>query len=88
VKKIIAYILAKFPALRRVSTYVLARLTERSTWVGLTGVISVIGIGLTPAHAETIAMVGAAIASVVQVAVKDRHPAAATVEADDETPAA
>ena len=57
-----------------VITYILQRLVERSTWVGLTGVISVIGIGLTPQHAEVIALVGAAIASVVQVAVKDRHP--------------
>lgn len=60
-----------------VIAYILARLTERSTWVGLTGLISVVGVGLSPAHADAIAMVGAGVASLVQVAVKDRHPATA-----------
>jgi hypothetical protein len=61
--------------------YILQRLSERSTWVGITGAVTALGVVLSPEHAALIATVGAGVASVVQMVVKDHKPVVEAVEA-------
>lgn len=50
--------------------YLLARLKERSTWLGLIGLLSVLGVALSPEQAEAIATAGVAVAGVLGVVTK------------------
>jgi len=68
--------------------YILQRLSERSTWVGITGVASVLGVVFSPEHAAAVATVGATVASIIQVVVKDHKPASVAAEASADTDAA
>lgn len=52
--------------------FALARLKERSTWVGIIGVLSGAGIALEPAMASLIGAAGAAIAGAVLMVTKDQ----------------
>lgn len=45
--------------------FILDRLKERSTWLGVIGLATAAGVGLTPDQAAAIATGGAAIASAV-----------------------
>lgn len=47
------------------------RLKERTTWLGLIGLLSAAGIGVDPEQAETIAAGGVALSSLLLAATKD-----------------
>lgn len=51
--------------------YIVGRMKERSTWLGLVGVLASFGIAIEPAMAEAIAGVGIAAASVLMIVFKD-----------------
>lgn len=49
------------------------RLRERSTWVGLAGLVSALGIGIEPAQMDAIAAAGAAVAGLLAVFWPDKR---------------
>ncbi len=51
--------------------YIFARLKERSTWVGLIGLTTSLGMGICPLDIETIATIGTALASAIATLVPD-----------------
>lgn len=51
--------------------WILDRLKERSTWVGLTTAITAIGVGLSPEEASAIATAGVAVAGAIIAFTKD-----------------
>jgi hypothetical protein len=51
-------------------TWILDRLKERSTWLGLVSVLTGAGVSLQPELAEAIITAGAAVAGVVAIATK------------------
>ena len=51
--------------------FVIGRLKERSTWLGLIGIVTAAGVSLSPEQTEAIVAVGVAIAGVVAVFTKD-----------------
>lgn len=50
--------------------YLLDRLSERSTWVGIVAILSACGISIEPDQAVAIAAAGAAVAGAVNVFTK------------------
>lgn len=54
------------------TTWLLDRLGERSTWIGLTGFLTATGVSLEPDIAEAIGAVGIALASLIAMLTKDR----------------
>lgn len=52
--------------------WIIDRAKERSTWIGLTGLLTAAGIALSPEQAEAIATVGVALAGAVAVLTKDK----------------
>ncbi len=51
--------------------WLLVRLNERSTWVGLTGMLAAIGVGISPQQLEVITTVGVGTASAILAFTKD-----------------
>jgi hypothetical protein len=51
--------------------WMLNRLNERSTWVGLTGMLTAIGVGISPQQLEVITTVGVGTASAILAFTKD-----------------
>ena len=51
--------------------FILARAKERTTWVGVIGVASALGVTLKPDLAEAIASLGVAVASLVLMITTD-----------------
>ena len=51
--------------------FVVSRLKERSTWLGLIGIVTAAGVSISPEQTEAIALAGVAIAGVVAVFTKD-----------------
>lgn len=51
--------------------FVVDRMKERSTWIGLVGLLSSVGIALEPSMVEAIASVGVALSAVVMILTKD-----------------
>ena len=45
--------------------FITDRAKERSTWLGLTGLLTAVGIGLEPSQVEAIAVAGVAIAGLI-----------------------
>ena len=56
--------------------YLIDRLKERSTWLGLIAIATALGVGLTPEHQEAIATLGVAIGGLVAAFTSDNKPAA------------
>ncbi len=54
------------------TSWLLDRLAERSTWIGLTGFFTAIGVSLDPETGEAIGAVGIALASLIAMLTKDR----------------
>ena len=54
--------------------YLLDRLKERSTWLGLVGFLAVVGVALSPDQVESIATAGVAMAAAVAVFFPDVPP--------------
>ena len=51
--------------------FILDRLKERSTWVGLTALVTAAGIGLNPEQLEAITLAGIAVTGVIATFTKD-----------------
>lgn len=51
--------------------YILARLKERSTWLGIISIVTVAGVALSPEQSEAIVNAGVAVAGVVAVFTPD-----------------
>jgi hypothetical protein len=54
------------------ATWLLDRLAERSTWIGLTGFLTATGVSLEPEIGEAIGAVGVALASLIVMLTRDR----------------
>lgn len=52
--------------------WLLARLRERSTWLGITGCLASLGLAVAPELGEAIAGFGVAAASLIAVVTADR----------------
>jgi alpha-L-fucosidase len=52
--------------------WVLNRLSEKSTWVGVVGILSAFGVYVSPDLGEAIAAAGLAITGVIAFVVKDK----------------
>lgn len=52
--------------------YLIDRARERSTWRGLTGLISALGLALSPDQIEAIVAAGTAVAGLIGVLGRDR----------------
>lgn len=50
--------------------YILARLTEASTWRGIVLILTALGVSLSPDQAEAVVTVGLAVAGAAGVATK------------------
>jgi hypothetical protein len=61
--------------------WVLARLAERSTWVGAVTLLASTGMSLDPNQAALIVSVGGALAGAIMVFTKDHNAAEALMEA-------
>jgi hypothetical protein len=53
-------------------TYLTARLAERSTWLGIIGFASTIGITLQPQYQEAIITAGIGLASALAIVTADK----------------
>ena len=51
--------------------FVVSRMKERSTWLGLVGILSSFGVALQPEYVEAIASIGVALSGVVLVLTRD-----------------
>tara|TARA_E500000318_G_scaffold38584_3_gene37233 strand:- start:19 stop:195 length:177 start_codon:yes stop_codon:yes gene_type:complete len=54
------------------TSWLLDRLGERSTWIGLTGFLTATGVSLEPEIGEAIGALGIALASLIAMLTKDR----------------
>ncbi|WP_323796829.1 hypothetical protein [Nisaea sp.] len=54
------------------TTWLLDRLGERSTWIGLTGFLTATGVSLEPEIGEAIGALGIALASLIAMLTRDR----------------
>lgn len=54
-------------------TYIIQRLTERSTWLGLIGLVTAAGVTVEEQMAEQLIAAGMAVAGLVGVLTKDRQ---------------
>lgn len=52
--------------------YALTRLTERTTWIGLIGLVSAAGVVVQPALAEQIAAAGMGLAGILLIVTQDK----------------
>ena len=57
--------------MRNFFDWLLERLNERSTWVGITGMLAAIGVGISPQQLEVITTVGVGTASAILAFTKD-----------------
>lgn len=51
--------------------YLLERLRERSTWLGLTATLTALGVGLDPTCLDQVATAGAALAGLILALMPD-----------------
>ncbi|WP_169721253.1 hypothetical protein [Nisaea denitrificans] len=54
------------------TSWLLDRLGERSTWIGLTGFLTATGVSLEPEIGEAIGALGIALASLIAMLTRDR----------------
>ena len=52
--------------------YLIDRARERSTWLGLTGLASALGLALSPEQTEAIIAAGSAVAGLIGILGRDR----------------
>jgi len=53
-----------------------ARLKERSTWLGITGLVTTLGVALSPELMETIVGIGTGIGALIAIMTRDKAPPA------------
>jgi phage terminase large subunit-like protein len=56
--------------------FLIDRARERSTWLGVAGLLSALGVALSPDHAEAIATAGTAVASLIAILGRDHNTGA------------
>jgi hypothetical protein len=61
--------------------WLLARLEERSTWIGVIGMLSSIGVTVSPQNASLIATIGVALSGGIMAFTKDHNVAGAVEKA-------
>ncbi len=54
--------------------FILTRLTERSTWTGIIGLLTAAGMTIAPQVAEQLAAIGIACASMLLITTQDTKP--------------
>lgn len=54
-----------------IAQFILPRLKERSTYVGVVGILTALGIAIDPAYVDVALAVGAAVAGVIGIVWKD-----------------
>ncbi len=52
--------------------WLIARLSERSTWLGLVGLVSAFGVAVSPEQTTVIAAAGVALAALIAAFTKDK----------------
>ncbi len=52
--------------------YLLERLTERSTWIGITAVISGAGISIAPELTNSVISMGMGVAGIISMVTRDQ----------------
>tara|TARA_B100000686_G_scaffold353795_1_gene460850 strand:- start:1910 stop:2089 length:180 start_codon:yes stop_codon:yes gene_type:complete len=52
--------------------FVLDRLKEKTTWIGLTGFVTALGVSISPEQAEAIAAAGVAIVGAILTFTKEK----------------
>ncbi len=57
----------------KLKAYLLARLTESSTWRGLVLIVTALGGALTPDQREAVVLIGLAVAGAIAAAVPDKQ---------------
>lgn len=55
----------------KLSNWLIDRAKERSTWIGLTALLTAIGVGLSPEQIEAIITAGLALAGAIATFTKD-----------------
>jgi hypothetical protein len=58
-----------------ITEFLVPRLRERSTYVGLVGILTAFGIAIEPEYMEAALAIGTAISSVILIVTKDNRPA-------------
>lgn len=58
-----------------ITEFLVPRLRERSTYVGLVGILTAFGIAVEPEYLEAALAIGTAISSVILIVTKDNRPA-------------
>jgi len=56
-------------------TWITDRLKERSTWIGLSGIVTAAGVAISPELLEAIISMGIAAASLIAIITKDKKDA-------------
>lgn len=54
--------------------YLIGRARERSTWLGLTGLASALGMALSPEQIEAVVAAGTAVAGLIGILGRDERP--------------
>ena len=57
--------------MKDVLKFVLDRLKEKTTWIGLTGFITALGVSISPEQAEAIAAAGVGVAGAILAFTKE-----------------
>ena len=58
--------------MKNVLEFMLSRLKERSTWVGLVSIATAAGVGLSPELQEAIAVAGMSLAGLIMILTNDK----------------
>ncbi len=53
--------------------YILKRLTERSTWIGLISLLTGVGVAVNPAWVEPIVALGVSLAGFIGIVTPDKN---------------
>ena len=72
--------------MKRLLAFLIDRLDERSTWVGLVGILSALGIALTPDQIELIVVAGLALWGLVEAFLPDPNGKIIEQKSDNEVP--
>lgn len=59
---------------KKIVQFTLDRLKEKSTWIGVTGLLSAVGMTLSPEQTASISTAGVAIASAILAFTKEDKP--------------
>ncbi len=58
--------------MKNILNYLLTRLKERSTWLGMISLVAAMGVSLSPDQSQAIVTAGVGLAGVIAVFTKDK----------------